>query len=167
MKTIQEISRRSQSSSVDISTGQNFLGAGAFDRALDRALAQSGSKLATDQLQRLEALRTDLANSQAVNSPLVRAPGSDTFRNLSTAQILGGGALGTHPVSSVLTRPLGWLYKAAGSDERVNQILSRAMLDPRFAAALLQRASTPANAFSGAPAYALGTVGGSGSVFQR
>jgi hypothetical protein len=166
MKTIQDLSRRAQSSSVDITTGQNFLGAGAFDRALDRATSQAGSRLTSDQLQRLEALRTDMANSQAINSPLVRAPGSDTFQNLSTAQVFGGGAFGTHPVTNVAMRPLGWLYKAAGSDDRVNQMLSRAMLDPVFAAGLLRRSSVGApgafqRAFSGTPAYGLGALAGS------
>lgn len=139
MQVLQEIRRRSQLTSADITTQQRFLGAADFNRALDGAIARSGAKLTPDKLERLEAIRTDLRYGQAINSPLVKAVGSDTFQNLSIAQAIGAGRVATHPAIQVLTKPLRWLY--SGADERVNEILVSAMLDPKFGAQLLTRAT--------------------------
>lgn len=141
MKVIQEIQRRAQLTSADVTTGQQFLGNANFSRALDAALQKSGAKLTQDQTERLNAIRTDLQYGQAINSPLVKAPGSDTFQNLSIAQVLGAGPGSAHPALNVLGKPLAWVYKLAGSDERVNDLLAQAMLDPRLAASMLRRAT--------------------------
>jgi hypothetical protein len=91
-----------------------------------------------------------LQYGQAINSPLVKAPGSDTFQNLSIAQAIGMGGSSAHPIAQVLTKPLAWIYKVGGTDKSVNDILTQAMLDPKLASAMLKRA-TPASvgAFSG------------------
>jgi hypothetical protein len=142
MKVIQEIQRRSQLSSADITTGQEFLGAGRFDAALKTALQKNGAKLTPDQVQRLKAIRTDLQYGQAINGPLVKAPGSDTFQNLSIAQVIGAGtAASAHPALRFLTKPLDWVYKIGGTDESINAILTDAMLDPKLAATMLQKAT--------------------------
>lgn len=139
---IQEIQRRAQLTSADITTGQQFLGAAPFHRALDNALQEGSSTLSPDQVTRLNAIRTDLQYGQAINSPLVKAPGSDTFQNLSVAQAIGaGGSSNIHPAFRLLTKPLQWIYKLAGSDERVNEILTDAMLDPKLASRMLKRAT--------------------------
>lgn len=143
-RTIQDIQNRATLSSMDITTGHSFLGSAQFDRALDTAIENPGMKLSPEQLQRLEAVRTDLKYGAALHSPLIKAPGSDTYQNLSLAQVLGAGATDPHPALRLLARPLSWVYRAAGSDDRVNDILARAMLDPKMAHALLQRA-TPAS----------------------
>lgn len=143
MKVIQEIKNRAELSSADITRGVNFLGNARFGSALDSALEQNPGLLTPDQVQRLKAIRTDMQYGQAINSPLVKAPGSDTFQNLSIAQVLGAGTTDVHPFFRVLTNPLKWVYKAAGSDQRINQALTDAMLDPKLGAAMLQRA-TPA-----------------------
>jgi hypothetical protein len=140
MKAIQEIQRRA-SSGLDITTGQPFLGASAFSSALDRAIQRAGSRISPTQAQQLNAIRTDLQLGQALSSPLVKAPGSDTFQNLSIAQVLGAGMTDAHPALRVLTKPLSWVYHVAGSDEAVNQVLANAMLDPKLAGQLLQRAT--------------------------
>ena len=141
MKVMQEIQRRAQLTTADVTTGENFLGSSAYAKALDSALQKTNNKLAPDQIQRLEAIRTDLQYGQAINSSLIKAPGSDTFQNLSIAQVIGAGPSGAHPVFKVLAKPLGWLYKAAGSDEKISQILADAMLDPKLGAQMLKRAT--------------------------
>jgi hypothetical protein len=141
MKVLQEIQRRSQLSSADITTGQEFLGAGRFDQALKAAMQKSGQKLTPDQIQRLNAIRTDLQYGQAINGPLVKAPGSDTFQNLSIAQVLGAGNTSAHPLLRVLTKPLDWVYKLGGTDEKVIDILTEAMLDPKLAGQMLMKAT--------------------------
>lgn len=141
MKVIQEIQRRSQLTSADITTGQNFIGNATFSRALDAAIQKSGAKLTPDQIERLNAIRTDLQYGQAINSPLIKAPGSDTFQNLSIAQAIGLGGQSAHPIAQVLTKPLAWIYRIAGTDKSVNDILAQAMLDPQLAAQMLKRAT--------------------------
>jgi len=163
MKVMQEIQKRSQlAGSADITTGQSFIGNAAFSRALDSAIQKSGQKLTPDQIERLNAIRTDLQYGQAINSPLIKAPGSDTFQNLSIAQAIGMGGNAAHPIAQVLTKPLAWVYKLAGTDKSVNDVLVHAMLDPKLASAMLKRA-TPASvgAFSGRlRAATLGVSGG-------
>lgn len=141
MKVIQEIQRRSQLTQADVTTGQNFLGAGKFSQALDAAIQKNGNTLTPEQTQQLNAIRTDLQYGQAINSPLVKAPGSDTFQNLSIAQVIGAGSNPATAAMKALGKPLQWLYKAAGSDSKVNEILANAMLDPKVASTLLTRAT--------------------------
>jgi hypothetical protein len=141
MKVIQEIKNRASLSASDITTGEDFLSAAKFDSLLDKAIVKSGEKLTQNQVSRLEAIRTDLKYGQAINSPLVKAPGSDTFQNLSIAQVLGAGATDAHPIFKVLSSPLKWLYRQAGSDTKVNEIIADAMLDPKLAAQMLDRAT--------------------------
>lgn len=141
MKVIQEIQRRSQLTQADVTTGQNFLGAGKFSTALDAALQKNGNSLTPAQTQQLNAIRTDLQYGQAINSPLVKAPGSDTFQNLSIAQVMGAGSNPATAAMRALAKPIQWLYKAAGSDSKVNEILANAMLDPKVASTLLTRAT--------------------------
>jgi hypothetical protein len=150
MKVVQEIQKRSQLQSMDITTGDQFLGNAKFGQVLDKAIEKSGQKLTPDQTERLNAIRTDLQYGQAINSPLIKAPGSDTFQNLSIAQAIGMGGTSAHPIAQVLTKPLSWIYKLAGTDKSVNDVLVQAMLDPKLASAMLKRA-TPASvgAFSG------------------
>lgn len=150
MKIIQEIKKRSELQAADVTTGQQFLGNGKFGQVLDKAIEKNGIKLTPDQTERLKAIRTDLQYGQAINSPLIKAPGSDTFQNLSIAQAIGMGGTNAHPIAQVLTKPLAWIYKVAGTDKSVNDILTQAMLDPKLASAMLKRA-TPASvgAFSG------------------
>lgn len=162
MKVVQEIQKRSQLQSMDITTGDQFLGNAKFGQVLDKAIEKSGQKLTPDQIERLNAIRTDLQYGQAINSPLIKAPGSDTFQNLSIAQAIGMGGTGAHPIAQVLTKPLAWVYKLAGTDKSVNDVLVHAMLDPKLASAMLKRA-TPASvgAFSGRlRAATLGVSGG-------
>jgi len=161
MKAIQEIQRRAQLGSVDVTTGQNFMGPGKFGTALDTAIQKNGTKLTPDQIERLNAIRTDLQYGQAINSPLIKAPGSDTFQNLSIAQVIGNGGGGGHAILRALSKPFAWIYKL-GPDDRINEILTRAMLDPKLAAEMLKRA-TPSSvgAFSGRlRASTLGTAAG-------
>lgn len=140
-RIIQEIQKRSQLSSADITTGQTFIGNQKFSNQLDAAIQKNPGKLTPDQTQRLNAIRTDLQYGQAINSPLVKAPGSDTFQNLSIAQVIGAGATSAHPALQVLGKPLQWVYKLAGSDDKVNELLAQAMLDPRLASQMLKRAT--------------------------
>lgn len=141
MKVLQQIQQRSVlAAGADITTGRDFLSPAKFGRELQKAI-QPGTKLTQAQIDTLNAVKTDLDYGAAINSPLVKAPGSDTFQNLSIANAIGAGAAkgNLHPALQALTKPLKWLYKAP--DDQITQILTRAMLDPKLAASLLERAN--------------------------
>lgn len=141
LKVMQEIQRRAQLTSADVTTGQNFMGSANFSRALDSALAKNGNRLTEAQIEKLNAIKTDLQYGQAINSPLIKAPGSDTFQNLSIAQAIGAGGKALPGPLRVILKPLEWLYKAGGSDQGINDALTRAMLDPKLASQMLLRAT--------------------------
>ena len=140
-KILQEISRRAQLQSMDTTTQEQFLGAANFGRAVDSVLAKNQGKLTPDQLEQLAAIRTDLQYGQAINSSLIKAPGSDTFQNLSIAQVIGAGSSPAHPALRVIGKPLQWIYKLGGTDEAVNDLLADAMLDPKLAASMMEKAT--------------------------
>lgn len=148
MQTLQDLQQRSNLPAADIRTGQYFMNPTAFSRGLDALKEDPFSGVGTAQLARLEAIRKDLQNSQAVNGPALRAPGSDTFQNFAASQALGR--------YSKLGKPLDWLYQKMGVDSGVNEQLTNAMLDPQVAARLMQQsqARTP---FSFRP-YDTGTL---------
>jgi hypothetical protein len=143
-RVLQEIQRRSQLTTADVTTGQQFLGPASFSRAVDSAMQKNAQTLTKQQVEQLNAIRTDLQYGQAINSSLIKAPGSDTFQNLSIAQAIGATGSGGHPAITLLTKPLNWVYKLAGTDQGISEILTKAMLDPKLASDMLKRA-TPAN----------------------
>lgn len=162
-EVLQEIQRRSQSTVADITSQRQFLAPAQFRRAVDAAAKKAKVQLTPEQTSTLKAVQVDLDLGNAINSKLIKAPGSDTFQNLSIASaITSGGKNGVHPFIDAITKPLKWVYKAP--DEKINEILADAMLDPKFAASLLKRA-TPARigSFSAdlmrrAKGYGIGTT---------
>ena len=76
---------------------------------------------------------------------VTQEPGSNTFKNLSLANILGGIAgkqmFGEVPqsVQKVLA-PMNWLYN--GTDDAIRAVIVDAMLDPKLAAQMMRKAST-------------------------
>ena len=73
-----------------------------------------------------------------------KVPGSGTFKNLSTANIIGGvigkQMFGEVPAAVNKTvAPLNWLYN--GTDDQIRELLVSAMLDPKLAADLMKKAN--------------------------
>ena len=73
-----------------------------------------------------------------------KTPGSDTFKNLSTANVIGAfigkQMFGEVPAAvNKVAAPLNWLYN--GTDDQIREILVDAMLDPKLAAQLMKKAS--------------------------
>ncbi|MGH7118624.1 MAG: hypothetical protein ACREFP_06510, partial [Acetobacteraceae bacterium] len=101
MEAVQGLQQKA-SSGLDTATGQPFLSAPQFARGLQGMLARTeGSmplRLAPTLTQRLQAVREDLQRGNALSSPTVRTPGSDTFQNFMTGRRLGGGLVGHIPV---------------------------------------------------------------------
>jgi len=112
----------------------------SFTRAI-RA-AEKDTKLSKPQLAALTRVAQDL--DSGVLARAVKVPGSDTFKNISTANIIGG-IIGKQmfgdvpPAMQKVGAPLNWLYN--GTDDAIRELLVDAMLDPRLASRLMTKAS--------------------------
>lgn len=152
MQTVQALQQKASTTAADMRTGQYFLSPASYSRALDDVLADSRNGLGSTDITRLEAIRKDLQNSQAIAGPLLKAPGSDTFANLSLNQNISG-------IGRLLMKPLDPIYKMGGADSAVNDLLTQAMLDPKSAQGLMQKAGVPRSTLNFRP-FDLGTLGG-------
>jgi hypothetical protein len=124
-----------------INVGDFMISQPSFARAI-RATAQD-TNLSAAQVRALAKVGDDLDSGVLNRSGKV--PGSDTFKNLSTANVIGG-IIGKQmfgevpPVANKLVAPLNWLYN--GTDDQIREILVEAMLDPKLASRLMTKAST-------------------------
>ena len=120
--------------------GDYLISQPSFTRAI-RA-AEKDTKLSKAQLAALSNVAKDLDSGVLARS--VKVPGSDTFKNISTANIIGG-VIGKQmfgevsPAMQKISAPLNWLYN--GTDDAIRELLVDAMLDPRLASRLMTKAS--------------------------
>jgi hypothetical protein len=143
MEAGQDIQARTRLAGPDV-TGEPILSQAKWQSVVMRNIDDLGDKLSPDHIDALKRIGADLDRAQLSDSA-GRAAGSNTFQNLSTANVLGaamGGKLATNAVAQTMLRPLHWLYKMP--EEQVRDLLSQAMLDPSIARALMSKA-TPAN----------------------
>lgn len=127
-----------------------ILAPGKFQTKLQKFIASgdaADAHLSNSQMSILQDVGDDLDRGAAAQSGTIKAPGSDTFRNLSMANIIGrvmgdnfpdtaaGQAVKTFAV------PLSWMYKQSGAEEAVGELLKQAVLDPKLAARLQRMAS--------------------------
>ena len=124
-----------------INYGDFMISQPSFARAL-RATAKE-TNLSDAQVRALAKVGQDLDSGVLNRSGKV--PGSDTFKNLSTANIIGGiigkQMFGEIPAATnKMVAPLNWLYN--GTDDQIRELLVDAMLDPKLASRLMTKAST-------------------------
>ena len=124
-----------------INIGQFMISQPNFVRAI-RAAAKE-TDMSQMQVKILERVGRDL--DSGVLNKSGRVPGSDTFKNLSTANVIGGiigkQMFGEVPAAAnKVVAPLNWLYN--GTDDQIRELLVDAMLDPKLAARLMSKAST-------------------------
>ncbi|MBK7249883.1 MAG: hypothetical protein IPI06_02990 [Gammaproteobacteria bacterium] len=143
MQVLQQIQQRAALAAPDIATGRDFLSQAKFNQALrsaakDKKTRRKFEHLSKRQLDVLRAVATDLDMGAAHTSALVRAPGSDTYQNLSIANVLGA-ITGTanqgiprwlQPLLTARLSPARWLTEL--SDKQVSELLVDAALDPRI-----------------------------------
>ncbi len=123
--------------------GQYLISQPSFTRAIRAAKDDPQLKgLSKSQLAILERVSKDLDDS--VLQRATKVPGSDTFKNLSTANIIGG-IIGKQmfgevsPAMQKIAAPMNWLYN--GTDDRIRELLVEAMLDPKLASKLMGKAT--------------------------
>lgn len=100
------------------------------------------AKLSPNRRAKLQDIMTDLNQSASVRS--VTPPGSSTAKNLTVANIIGdmfgNGLMGDAATNLVKnSRALNFLYKIP--EDRVQELIVDAMLDPKLAADLMTNAS--------------------------
>jgi len=123
--------------------GSFILSQPSFARAIRAAKeGKNFEKLSKPQIAVLEKIAKDL--DEGVLNRATKMPGSDTFKNMSTANVIGGiiGKQIFGDVPSVLQKvaaPMNWLYN--GTDEKIRELLVSAMLDPKLASRLMAKAS--------------------------
>jgi hypothetical protein len=113
----------------------------AFTRAI-RA-AEKETDLSSTQLAVLKRVAEDL--DSGVLPRATKVAGSDTFKNMSTANVIGGmigkQMFGDVPLAlQKASAPMNWLYN--GTDDAIRELLVNAMLDPKLAASLMKKATT-------------------------
>lgn len=124
-----------------INVGDFMISQPSFARAI-RSTAKE-TKLSDMQVRALTKVGEDL--DAGVLNRAGRVPGSDTFKNLSTANVIGGiigkQMFGEVPAAAnKVVAPLNWLYN--GTDDQIREVLVDAMLDPKLASRLMTKAST-------------------------
>jgi hypothetical protein len=141
MEAAQQFRGRVMSTIPDPSNiGEYLISQPSFTRAI-RAAAED-TKLSKTQLAVLQRVSQDI--DSGVLARATKVPGSDTFKNLSTANIIGG-IVGKQmfgevpPAFAKVVAPMNWLYN--GSDDAIRQLLVDAMLDPQLAAKMMRRAT--------------------------
>jgi len=142
---LQKIEEKSTVAARDITSAENaipiFSQAKLRSQLTNRA-QEIGRTLNQSQATMLDNLIKDLDRTSSLTSAVAQRPGSDTFKNFSTANLIGSmfsDVLADTATVKSLAMPLNFLYKIP--DERVGQLLVEAMLDPKLASLMMQKAS--------------------------
>lgn len=104
--------------------------------------AEKETNLSKTQLAVLKRVAEDL--DSGVLARATKPMGSDTFKNMSTANVIGG-LIGKQmfgdvpPALQKIAAPMNWLYN--GTDDAIRELLVNAMLDPKLASTLMKKAS--------------------------
>ena len=142
MKMLQEIERRVTTGQPNLMTGEPVLAAGQLRRQLATKAEELDLKLSIPAQKRLDNIIDEINRGMAATAPGVKAPGSDTFKNMSMGNLIGrvfSESLADNTTLRTMTRPLDFLYKLP--DQQIQQLLVEAMLDPQMAAMMMSKAN--------------------------
>jgi hypothetical protein len=141
LEAAQEFRGKVLSTTPDPSNVGDFLiSQPSFTRAI-RA-AEKDTNLSKTQLAVLKKVGEDLDSGVLARG--VKVPGSDTFKNMSTANVIGG-IIGKQmygdvpPAFAKMMAPMNWLYN--GTDDAIRELIVDAMLDPKLASQFMRKAS--------------------------
>jgi hypothetical protein len=142
MKMLQAIESKVTTGQPNIITQQPVLTASALRRQLASKAEELDLKLSAPAQTRLDNIINEINRGMAATAPGVRAPGSNTFQNMSMGNLIGrvfSESLADNTTLRTMTRPLDWLYKLP--DQQVQELLVQAMLDPKMAAMMMAKAN--------------------------
>jgi hypothetical protein len=142
MRLLQDIEMRVTTGQPNIVTGEPVLAAGQLRRQLATRAEEIGADLSAPAQRRLDNIITEINRGMAATGPGIKVPGSDTFRNMSMGNLIGklfSESLATNTTLRTMTRPLDFLYKLP--DDKLQQLLVEAMLDPQLASVMMSKAN--------------------------
>jgi hypothetical protein len=142
MRLLQDIEARVTTGQPNVVTGEPVLAAGQLRRQLATRAEEIGADLSAPAQRRLDNIITEINRGMAATAPGVKVPGSDTFKNMSMGNLIGkifSESLASNTTLRTMTRPLDFLYKLP--DEKLQQLLVEAMLDPQMAAVMMSKAN--------------------------
>jgi hypothetical protein len=126
----------------NLMTGEPVLAASALRRQVAAKSEEIGAQLSPAAQRRLDNIINEINRGQTATAPGVKAPGSNTFQNMSMGNLIGrvfSESLADNTTLRTMTRPLDFLYKLP--DQQIQQLLVEAMLDPQLAAQMMSKAS--------------------------
>jgi len=142
MRLLQSIESKVTTGQPNLMTGDTVLAASALRRQLAAKSEEIGAQLSPAAQRRLDNIINEINRGQAATAPGVKAPGSNTFQNMSMGNLIGrvfSESLADNTTLRTMTRPLDFLYKLP--DQQVQQLLVESMLDPKLAAQMMSKAS--------------------------
>jgi hypothetical protein len=143
MALLQEIKAKSTLAAPDVTTGMDIFSQAKLRQQLRSRAEELGKTLSDSQARQVDDLMRDLDRSASTTSAVAKRPGSDTFKNFSTANLIGAifsDAMADNTTIRTLARPLDFLYRLP--DEEISRLMVEAMLDPKLAAQMMQKATT-------------------------
>lgn len=142
MKIMQGIEAKVTTGQPNLMTGEPVLAASALRRQVAAKAEEIGAQLSPAAQTRLDNIINEINRGQAATAPGVKAPGSNTFQNMSMGNLIGrvfSESLADNTTLRTMTRPLDFLYKLP--DQQIQQLLVEAMLDPKLAASMMGKAN--------------------------
>jgi hypothetical protein len=142
MRVLQDIERRVTTGQPNLMTGEPVIAAGSLRRQLANRADEIGAELSPAAQRKLDNIVDEINRGMAATAPGVKAPGSDTFKNMSMGNLIGrvfSESMANNTTLRTMTRPLDFLYKLP--DQQIQQLLVEAMLDPQLAAQMMSKAS--------------------------
>ena len=142
MRLLQGIEAKVTTGQPNLMTGEPVLAASALRRQLASKAEEIGTQLSPAAQTRLDNIINEINRGQAATAPGVKAPGSNTFQNMSMGNLIGrvfSESMADNTTLRTITRPLDWLYKLP--DQQVQRLLVEAMLDPQLAAQMMSKAN--------------------------
>jgi hypothetical protein len=142
MRLLQDIEGRVTTGQPNLMTGEPVLAASALRRQVAAKAAEMDTKLSDAAQRRLDNIIFEINRGQASTAPGVKAPGSNTFQNMSMGNLIGrvfSESVADNTTLRTMTRPLDWLMKLP--DQQLQQLFVEAMLDPQLAATLMSKAN--------------------------
>lgn len=142
MKMLQAIESKVTTGQPNVITGEPVLAASSLRRQLASKAEELDLKLSIPAQTRLDNIITEINQGMAATAPGVKAPGSNTFQNMSMGNLIGrvfSESMADNTTLRTMTRPLDWLYKLP--DQQVQELLVQAMLDPKLASVLMSKAN--------------------------
>lgn len=140
MDALQDVLRRTQTGTTD-TQGNLLLSAAKLNNIVKNEGEKLRGLLNPEQMQALLNVQADM-NAGRLGLESGKALGSNTAQNISQTWLLNRvlGQYGENPmVSALMKKPLGLLY--GNANEQITDQLTRALMDPAQARALLEQAA--------------------------